>query len=286
MKSLFSRLSFNQKPYIWTHRRWSEQDFDGYYHWHQGGELLFVHRGTGRVIVNQMSYDIRPGMLFFFQPFQLHKVYAEVEEAPYERSIFHFDPAALEPFTSAYPQLNKLLTAMRQGLVTQQAYDFKEDLDYISGLYDGFQRYSASSRHWEEQGALFLLQLMTCIRSALHGEDGTARESAPQARLYSERIMHWVEEHYTEPFELQQLADELHLSRTYVSRIFRRETGSSISDYLTARRIKQACSLLRTTDWPVQLIAERIGMPNPSYFIRIFKQEVGITPYRYKHTPL
>ncbi|MNY58324.1 Multiple antibiotic resistance protein MarA [compost metagenome] len=74
------------------------------------------------------------------------------------------------------------------------------------------------------------------------------------------------------------------MSRTYVSRIFRRETGSSITNYLTARRIKEACSLLMSSGLPIQHIAERIGLPNPSYFIRLFKKEVGVTPFQYRRS--
>lgn len=58
---------------------------------------MFVHGGQGNVVVNQLMYDIRRGMLFFFQPYQLHRIYSEVSPAcPFERSIFYIDPHVAE----------------------------------------------------------------------------------------------------------------------------------------------------------------------------------------------
>ncbi|QTH43087.1 helix-turn-helix transcriptional regulator [Cohnella sp. LGH] len=56
---------------------------------------------------------------------------------------------------------------------------------------------------------------------------------------YSEQIMRWIEEHFAEAVSLERIAEEMHLSRFYVSRVFRAETGSSLSDYLAARRMRR-----------------------------------------------
>jgi len=67
-----------------------------------------------------------------------------------------------------------------------------------------------------------------------------------------------------------------------VSRIFRQETGSSITDYVKARRIKQACRLLETTELPVERIGILSGFESPSYFIQLFKRMIGMTPLKYR----
>lgn len=67
------------------------------------------------------------------------------------------------------------------------------------------------------------------------------------------------------------LAEEIHLSKSYVSRIFHQETGETLVDYLAARRIKQACRLLGTTDLRVEQIGIAVGFPNAFY-----KKPLGI----------
>lgn len=285
MNVFFERLPFDGKPYIWNHNRTSDLDFKGYYHWHEGCEILIVHRGEGRVIVNQQTYDIQPGKLFFFQPFQLHKVHVEVNsERPYDRSIFHFDPVALELCLTAFPSLHLFFTRLRHGMIQEQAFSFIEEIAYVYEICKAFDRDEKkhSPYHAEEQGTLLLLQLLNCIRSTIKSKNNQVSLSASSLYRYSEQIMQWMEENYADSFDLQRLADELHLSRTYVSRVFRQETGSSLMDYLSARRIKQACNLLRTTDMSVDRIAEEIGLSNTSYFIRLFKKVIGTTPYQYK----
>lgn len=75
----------------------------------------------------------------------------------------------------------------------------------------------------------------------------------------------------TEEIRLDNLADSLHLSNFYLARLFQRETGSSLSDYIMACRIKQACRLLYTTAYSVERVAADVGYPNVSYFNRLKK---------------
>ncbi|MBO1511461.1 AraC family transcriptional regulator [Metabacillus bambusae] len=282
MNHLFEQIDL--KPFTWIYRRVSEKNFQGFYHWHQGCELLFVYRGQGRVIVNQQTYEIKKGMLFFFQPFQLHKVYVEVSpHTPYERSIMHFDPLTYgKNNLYLFPGLSALLKQLQNGVNEPQAFDLENDYHYIYEVCEIFNK-SLQTSNWEEDSQLFLMQLLSCIRSNIHDVqlDSSSKKKF-RSPYYSERIMHWIEEQYMEPFDLGLLSDELHLSKSYVSRIFKRETGSSLTEYLTVRRIKQACQLLQMTHKPIELISESVGFGSVSYFIQLFKKMVGTTPHQYR----
>ena len=67
-----------------------------YHHWHQCLEILYVEEGFGVAIVDNRHYTMRPGRLFFFPPFTLHKVRVDEQaEAIYRRTIIHLDPHAV-----------------------------------------------------------------------------------------------------------------------------------------------------------------------------------------------
>ncbi|GMK41863.1 AraC family transcriptional regulator [Paenibacillus sp. CCS19] len=284
MNRLFELIQFQEKPYHWGHAVRSTEQFKGYYHWHQGCELLLVHEGVGKVIVNQQTYDIRQGMLFFFQPFQLHKVFVEAStETPYVRTVFHFDPMQLEQGLVPFPRLQQLFMKLKQGKIAKQAFDLQGELDGLLYLCETFDRTQAGQRSNDgEEASLLLAQYIAAVnRRMVDSHQDAILARTPR---YSEVIMQWVEEHYAEAFELERLSEELHLSKAYISRVFQRETGSNITDYIAARRMKEACRLLQTTDLPVRIIGERIGLANPSYFINTFKKVVGSTPYKYKHS--
>ena len=81
---------------------------------------------------------------------------------------------------------------------------------------------------------------------------------------------------------LALVADELSVSRSYLSARFSEETGMTITDYITKRRIENAQDLLENTSFPVQDIASLSGYDDPAYFTRIFKKMTGISPRDYR----
>ena len=85
-----------------------------------------------------------------------------------------------------------------------------------------------------------------------------------------------------ELFSLQAMADRFSLTPSNLSHYFKNCTGQNVLEYVQALRKKEACRLLAEADDPVQIVGEKIGMPNVSSFIRFFKQQTGITPGQYR----
>jgi AraC-like DNA-binding protein len=281
--TLFQEMDYGGLSFLWSYRNWSQQDFVGYYHWHRGFEVLAVHQGHGTVTVNQKTYELKPGMLFYFEPYQLHNVYVEVDESrPYERSVFHFDPVFIKGYLRTFPALYDVYKRMLQGLIALQGIDMIDCMEELNAACSAFQNSllasSASSK--EEQSALYLLKVLSLIKRKVI--PGPKQEEHMKPIRQSERVMAWIENHYGEPFQLELLADELHMSKSYLSRLFRQETGSSITGYLTARRMQQACSLLQTTNKSIEVIGEQVGFTSTSYFISLFKRIMGVSPHQYR----
>lgn len=130
--------------------------------------------------------------------------------------------------------------------------------------------------------AMTLVAMLQCVHSEL-AELRIPLDLMPARTLsHTELVLHWIEEHFAEPFNLERLAQHLHLSKFYISRLFREETGQTISDYVAARRIKEACRLLHDTDLAVAEIGIRSGWPIASHFSQQFKRWVGCTPLQYR----
>jgi AraC-like DNA-binding protein len=286
MKRLFEPVLFDHTSLTWDYGLVTERDFKGYYHWHQCCEIVLVHGGEGSIVLNRQAYDIHRGMFFFFQPFQLHHIHAEVSPAcPYSRSIFYLNPLLVEEELHAYPKRHALFQSLWKAPGVGHAYDLGHHTEAMEWIYASYDQARSKGRGENtEEITLLLLQILGCLDMAapqLHTAAGPEVAAGGSLR-YSETIMRWLEKHYQEEVSLDRLAEETHLSKAYVSRVFRKETGSSLTDYLTARRIKEACKLLQTTDMPVELIGGRVGIPNSSYFIQLFKRQVGTTPLQYR----
>ncbi|MBR3764044.1 MAG: AraC family transcriptional regulator [Clostridia bacterium] len=83
-------------------------------------------------------------------------------------------------------------------------------------------------------------------------------------------------------FSIQEVADALSLSGSYLSQYFKQQTGDTLTAHVAALRIRKACTLLETTAMPLQMISESVGYYNQNSFIRRFKQITGMTPGEYR----
>jgi AraC-like DNA-binding protein len=78
------------------------------------------------------------------------------------------------------------------------------------------------------------------------------------------------------------IAGDIGVSRSYLSRVFHKHAGRTISDYLWQRRVEHAARLLRRTGWPVTAIAAACGYSSDNYLRRIFRSVYGMTPSEYR----
>ena len=89
----------------------------------------------------------------------------------------------------------------------------------------------------------------------------------------------YINGHYADPeLTAEKLCRHLHVSSSYFSALFKRETGRNFPNYLTETRMRQAMTLLAGTDMKTASIAEAVGVPDPSYFSYVFKRVYGLSP--------
>ncbi len=94
-------------------------------------------------------------------------------------------------------------------------------------------------------------------------------------------VFQYIEEHYRDG-SLTALANQLNCEFTWLSKTVKRLTGSTYTDLVQKKRLNQACFLLRSTALSVTDISMAVGYDNFSYFHRIFKKELGISPRAYR----
>ncbi|TLS48547.1 response regulator transcription factor [Paenibacillus antri] len=114
------------------------------------------------------------------------------------------------------------------------------------------------------------------IRADMEHEVKETRTSVVQ------QVHEYIERHLTGDVSLQAIAGHVHLHPVYLSRVYKLETGESLSDYLYRFRMNTAAHLLKGTDDKIYEIAERLGYAHPPYFIKVFKKEFGMTPQEYR----
>lgn len=97
-----------------------------------------------------------------------------------------------------------------------------------------------------------------------------------------QKVILMVEQDLMKPLTLQYFAEELSVNSSYLSDLFRRETGQTLTAYVTEQRIRHAKILLETSRDPIKNIAKLSGIADVQYFSKIFKRSTGMTPGQYR----
>ena len=92
----------------------------------------------------------------------------------------------------------------------------------------------------------------------------------------------YIHSHLSQPILVTDVAEHVNLSSEYFTRLFKKETGQNIKDYIIQAKMEAAKDLLARSDIPVSLIAMEMGYDNFSHFTQIFKKICGVTPSDYR----
>lgn len=104
----------------------------------------------------------------------------------------------------------------------------------------------------------------------------------PGCRKVINHMMAYVKKNYFHEISLRQIAAEVFMNESYLSDLFKRETGISFMTYLTRFRVEQAKELLPQLDLKIQEVAEMVGYQNAKYFNKVFKKHTGMTPFEFR----
>ena len=144
---------------------------------------------------------------------------------------------------------------------------------------DDFEGYL--ERLFAENNLTGIHQLMLEIIRRFSTECGTEARGVEQRRVIRS-VIEIVGKRYAEELTLPGIANEVHLSPSYLSYLFKRETGNSLVKYITSVRLKEAKRLLRESGMKISEIARKTGYQNYSYFNISFKNHFCMSPVQYR----
>lgn len=130
--------------------------------------------------------------------------------------------------------------------------------------------------HYEETYAAIFQKFLDIAKDLKKGKRSHNQEMA-------ENIRHYINRHFFDnSLSVDAIAEQYGISQSYLSQLFKEQTGQNVSDYLESIRIAAACRLFQTTAMPIQEVAVQCGYGNVYTFRRAFKRVKGIVPTEYK----
>ena len=155
----------------------------------------------------------------------------------------------------------------------------------IEGGLDGETAYNASDMYIRKLDQCRtedeVMELHREMFSFFTSKMAALKKETVYTRAVSESI-DYIESNLHMPLRIDEVAEHVNLSAGYFSVLFHRETGRAFSDYVLRRRIETAQNMLRYSDYSSTEISEILAFSSQSYFIRCFRNAVGITPSEYR----
>ena len=261
---------------------WSFEGKNVSIHWHNDLEINLIREGEAVFQVYQKSYRVRTGEGFLLNrnvphscssPGNEHVRYSTILVRPdflYGDFGSDVERKCFQPFlqNSAIPCI--YLTGFDE--------NGKEILQKLNQVEEAFDR----KRFCYELKIKGLL--CEAFAMILYGHRQELTKFVPanlQELERLEKMLNYLNMHFTEVISLQDLADQVHLSREVCCRLFKKMTGKTITGYLEEYRVNKSFSLVQSGQYSMTQITEMVGFSNPSRFASAFRKRFGCNPGEY-----
>lgn len=245
-------------------------------HIHDCYEVYYSISGDRQFLIDNKFYHVEPGDLFIINQFESHMLIG-VDGESHERIVVNLHPNFVKSLSTNFTDLDVCFSnhpasfQHKISLTKEQQKRFLYHIDKITSAEgygcDIIQRASV----------LELLVLVNWLSTCNAGES-----DAPNYNLNHQvdDILAYINQNLASEISIQMIADQFSMSKSYLCRIFKKATGTTIGKYVTARRITIARALL-SEGCSVTEAYERSGFTDYSSFFKTFNKMVGISPKKY-----
>ncbi len=256
--------------------------YEGKFERHDAYELFYVITGSMRVTIEDTTYILNAKQFILVPPMHWHFMSANKEICSSMCCIFTSNP------------LNDALIANKVGTFSEKEFSVLEHIgiEYINNLvndcYFAFdkklvpdKKNSYGFRQALKTQIEYLLILIT--RQFLpNADDSPETNLSAKENAFIQNVLAYINENITAPLSLNKLAAHFKYSDTHFSRIFKKATGETVTDYILKAKVQKAMVLFATQNYSVQYVSDHLNFGCVQYFSKIFKRFTGLSPMLYK----
>ncbi|MDR1591670.1 MAG: AraC family transcriptional regulator [Prevotellaceae bacterium] len=244
-------------------------------HYHDFYELQFYLSESGKIIMGDSEYKIATGDLLFINMFEPHQ-FVPLGNCYYERFSVCLDPSFL---LMACTDDTNLLNLFDNSLPHYPIYHSDptrlREYCWLLQRYNNHGLLRAASIY---QRAIIYELLANLMNDVVQP---TKTETKAEAVYIIAQILKFISEHLNDKLSLNDLTKEAHISVSYLCRIFKQQTGTTLKQYINLKRVETAKRLLREGASP-DAACFGAGFNNYSFFFKVFKETVKLSPAQFQ----
>lgn len=245
------------------------------YHWHTECEIIHILSGSFLLTVNSHLYSLTEGDIAFIQDGMLHG--GTPVDCVYECLVFDMK-LLLKDNHICYRQLDAI---MHHELLISSILPSNDTAlsDTAANLFQAM-REKYTGYEFAVQGYLYVLMGIILSRNLYTAKSNQEKHMAYRLKQLKQ-VLRYIEEHYSEDISLEDLASIAGMNPKYFCRFFKQITQKTPINYLNYYRIECAREQLSTTDCTITEAAFQCGFNDVSYFTKMFRRQMGMTPMQY-----
>lgn len=237
-------------------------DWHSVSHTHNHLELFYIVGGKGQFLIQDQLYPVNANNLVIINP-NIPHTEVSLNAQPMEYIVLGIEGIALETGQKENGQFSIL--------------DHFESVEISGCLRNILREMEQKNTGYEDvcqaYMEILIIRLMRSTALAVPTEPRTASGNRQCAA-----VRQYIDLHFKEALTLEQLAEEAHMNKYYLSHSFKKEYGVSPINYMISRRIDESKYLLAETDLSLSQIAQLLGFSSLSYFSQVFRRTQGASP--------
>lgn len=252
-------------------------------HFHETPEILLSLSDGGQMYINDVAYPIRKGSLFAIRSTDFHRSVGNNEDGPYRFCAIHFDPDEIRGVSTKNFDLMACFTEHKN--FRRSCHLSEEQLEDMLNRMRRLRCYlrpDCPAYAKDVLRKICLAEILIKLNYLLASSNNDREELRGVQKLPEKifPIIQYIQEHYAEDLSLDSIAEVFYLSKSHLSRTFKKVTGVTLNAYIGTVRIFKAKSLLRA-GYSVNIAGELVGYKSTSYFISLFTKSEGMSPKQY-----
>lgn len=252
--------------------KWGEQPYVFVPHLHTSIEIFYNIKGCKSFLVNNKFYHCNQYYMFIVPSMQIHKALLN-DEHDYERCVISISADTMKTL-SEMPSLGDKpfdIIFNRSEKVSPKSHLTEDEHFYFIGLINTYNSPSNDS----VDRFIVLLKILQFIIGKYKANTNFEKAFSPET--VAEKVLGFVEQNYKSPISVGELSEKMALSEAQLYRLFKKETGMTVKEYLTMRRIAEAKKLLYL-GYSVKEAGYNSGFNSYQNFIKSFKKVEGYPP--------
>ena len=235
-------------------------------HTHNHTELFYIVGGKGQFFIEDQCFPVDVNNLVIINPNVIHTE-ASLNAQPLEYIVLGIDGIELANSENSNGQFCILNCFESMEIVSCLRNILREMELQNDGYEDICQAYLE----------ILIIRLMRSTSLAVQAEPQVISGNRQCAA-----VRRYIDLHFKEALTLEQLAEDAHMNKYYLSHAFKREYGISPINYMITKRIEESKYLLAETDLSMSQVAQLLGFSSLSYFSQVFRRTQSVSPMEYR----